>query len=169
MEYYYLGRTRKYRVRTRVVSATNKNIEDMIEDSLFRKDLYFRLDVLPIVLPPLRERLEDLPLEALLGPDATRFVAGAWLRLEPTPAGPGALVADDASLAGRLRRGLDVLGGDGLPVPGQHGEGDAWSPGWFRIALRGGGEASLVLDAQGDELRQALNIVAARTFDAVGP
>jgi len=55
-------------------------------------------------------RLEDLPLETLLGADATRFVAGAWLRLEPTPAGPGALVADDASLAGRLRRGLDRLG-----------------------------------------------------------
>jgi len=55
-------------------------------------------------------RLEDLPLETLFGADATRFAGGAWLRLEPTPAGPGALVADDTSLAGRLRRGLDRLG-----------------------------------------------------------
>jgi len=55
-------------------------------------------------------RLEDLPLETLFGADATRFAGGAWLRLEPTPAGPGALVADDTSLAGRLRRGLDRFG-----------------------------------------------------------
>jgi len=55
-------------------------------------------------------RLEDLPLNSLSGAGASRFAAGAWLRLEPTPAAPGALVGEDTSLAGRLRRGFDRLG-----------------------------------------------------------
>jgi transcriptional regulator with GAF, ATPase, and Fis domain len=46
----------------RVVSATNRNLEKMIEDGDFREDLYYRLNVFPINLPPLRDRLEDLPV-----------------------------------------------------------------------------------------------------------
>ena len=51
-------------VRTRIVAATNRNLEKAIEDGAFRKDLYYRLKVIPIELPALRERLGDVPLIA---------------------------------------------------------------------------------------------------------
>lgn len=49
-------------VNVRVISATNKNLEDMVETKEFRSDLYFRLNVIPLHMPPLRERSEDIPL-----------------------------------------------------------------------------------------------------------
>ena len=45
----------------RVIAASNENLEEMIEDGSFRKDLYYRLNVFPIEIPPLRERIEDIP------------------------------------------------------------------------------------------------------------
>jgi two-component system response regulator PilR (NtrC family) len=49
-------------VDVRIVSATNKNVQDLIEKNLFREDLYFRLNVLSVKIPPLRERRDDIPL-----------------------------------------------------------------------------------------------------------
>ena len=46
----------------RVIAATNRNIEDMIIKNQFRRDLFYRINVIPIVVPPLRERLDDIPL-----------------------------------------------------------------------------------------------------------
>jgi two-component system nitrogen regulation response regulator NtrX len=57
-----LGSSRTIKVDVRVVAATNKDLEGGIERGEFREDLYFRLNVIPIVVPPLRERREDIPL-----------------------------------------------------------------------------------------------------------
>jgi two-component system nitrogen regulation response regulator NtrX len=57
-----LGSARTIKVDVRVIAATNKNLEEEIEKGHFREDLYFRLAVIPIYVPPLRERAEDIPL-----------------------------------------------------------------------------------------------------------
>jgi two-component system, NtrC family, nitrogen regulation response regulator NtrX len=56
-----LGSARTIKVDVRVIAATNKNLEEAIENGGFREDLYFRLNVIPIVVPPLRDRREDIP------------------------------------------------------------------------------------------------------------
>ena len=61
-EFERLGGTRTIRVDVRVVAATNRNLAPMVEEGLFRRDLYYRLNVFPIMIPPLRERSEDIPL-----------------------------------------------------------------------------------------------------------
>src|SRR5512140_670232 len=57
-----LGSARTVKVDVRVIAATNKNLEEEIEKGQFREDLYFRLAVIPIYVPPLRERPEDIAL-----------------------------------------------------------------------------------------------------------
>src|SRR5450432_3668247 len=59
-----VGGNETIKVDVRVVSATNRNLEKMIEDGEFREDLYYRLNVFTINLPPLRDRLDDLPVLA---------------------------------------------------------------------------------------------------------
>ncbi|HTS71563.1 MAG TPA: sigma 54-interacting transcriptional regulator [Terriglobia bacterium] len=61
-EFERLGSTRTLRVDVRVVAATNRDLPQMVEERLFRSDLYYRLNVFPIVVPPLRDRAEDIPL-----------------------------------------------------------------------------------------------------------
>ena len=56
-----LGGTEEIPVDARIVAATNKNLEERIRDGLFREDLYYRIAVIPIHLPPLRDRREDIP------------------------------------------------------------------------------------------------------------
>jgi two-component system response regulator AtoC len=57
-----VGGVQDLRVNTRIISATNCDLEKAIEDKTFRSDLYYRLKVIPLELPPLRERKEDVPL-----------------------------------------------------------------------------------------------------------
>src|SRR5947199_4922562 len=59
-EFERVGESRTIRVDTRVVAATNQLLEDEIESGRFREDLYYRLNVFPVHLPPLRERREDI-------------------------------------------------------------------------------------------------------------
>ena len=59
-----VGDSQSIPVDVRVISATNKNLSSLVETGAFRKDLYFRINVIPIQMPPLRERIEDIPLLA---------------------------------------------------------------------------------------------------------
>jgi DNA-binding NtrC family response regulator/TolB-like protein len=61
-EFERLGGTKTIRTDVRVISATNRELAQMVEKRQFRIDLYYRIDVFPILLPPLRERREDIPL-----------------------------------------------------------------------------------------------------------
>ena len=61
-EFERIGGTETIQTDIRIISATNKNLTQEIEQENFRQDLYFRLNVMPIHLPPLRDRLEDIPL-----------------------------------------------------------------------------------------------------------
>jgi len=59
-----LGSTQPVQVDVRVIASTNKNLEEEIERGNFREDLFYRLNVIPFEVPPLRERIEDIPLLA---------------------------------------------------------------------------------------------------------
>ncbi|MBW2367894.1 MAG: sigma 54-interacting transcriptional regulator [Deltaproteobacteria bacterium] len=59
-----IGGTKEINVFTRILTATSRNLEQMVKDGQFRTDLYYRINVLPIHIPPLRERVEDIPILA---------------------------------------------------------------------------------------------------------
>ena len=61
-EFERLGSSHTQKVNVRIIAATNRNLETAIEDGTFREDLYYRLNVFPVELPPLRARIEDIPL-----------------------------------------------------------------------------------------------------------
>jgi two-component system, NtrC family, response regulator HydG len=61
-EFEPLGSNRTLKVDVRIVTATNRDLDKMVRDGRFRDDLFYRLNVVPVVMPPLRERLEDLPV-----------------------------------------------------------------------------------------------------------
>ena len=61
-EFERLGSTRTQKVDIRLVAATHRDLQKMVKDGQFRSDLYYRLNVVPIRIPPLRERTEDIPL-----------------------------------------------------------------------------------------------------------
>jgi two-component system response regulator AtoC len=63
-EFERVGGNRTIKVDVRVLAATNKNLQQMVQEDKFREDLFYRLNVVPIPLPPLRERREDIPLLA---------------------------------------------------------------------------------------------------------
>jgi Nif-specific regulatory protein len=80
-EFERVGESRTIRVDVRVIAATNASLEELVEEGQFREDLYFRLNVVPISLPPLRERREDIePL--------ARFFLRRYTEQNKLPAAP---------------------------------------------------------------------------------
>jgi len=61
-EFERLGNTKTFKIDVRIIAATNRNLKQAIETGKFREDLYYRLNVFPIKIPPLRERKDDIPL-----------------------------------------------------------------------------------------------------------
>ena len=61
-EFERLGSSRTLRTDARLIAATNRDLEAMVSEQKFRSDLFFRLNVFPVHVPPLRERQEDIPL-----------------------------------------------------------------------------------------------------------
>lgn len=82
-EFERLGSTRTIRVHVRIVAATNRDLSQMVEEQKFRSDLYYRLKVFPITVPPLRERPEDIPL--LVRHFAQKFASRMKKRVETIP------------------------------------------------------------------------------------
>jgi formate hydrogenlyase transcriptional activator len=83
-EFERLGSTRTKKVNVRMVAATNRDLEQMIAEREFRSDLYYRLNVFPIRIPPLRERREDIPL--LVSYFVQKYARQMQKRIETIPA-----------------------------------------------------------------------------------
>src|SRR5712671_460611 len=83
-EFERLGSTRTKKVDARLVAATNRDLDEMIEGRQFRSDLYYRLNVFPIRVPPLRERPEDIPL--LVQYFTQKYASRMQKRIETIPA-----------------------------------------------------------------------------------
>jgi formate hydrogenlyase transcriptional activator len=83
-EFERLGSTRTKKVDVRLVAATNRDLDRMIEERQFRSDLYYRLNVFPIRVPPLRERPEDIPL--LVRYFSQKYARSMQKRIESIPA-----------------------------------------------------------------------------------
>jgi formate hydrogenlyase transcriptional activator len=83
-EFERLGNTRTIKVDVRLIAATNRDLDGMVEQRQFRSDLYYRLNVFPIRVPPLRERPEDIPL--LVRYFSQKYARRMQKRIESIPA-----------------------------------------------------------------------------------
>lgn len=82
-EFERLGGTRTMRVNVRVIAATNRDLAQLVDEQRFRSDLYYRLKVFPILVPPLRERPEDIPM--LIRHFVQKFAGRMKKRIETIP------------------------------------------------------------------------------------
>ncbi len=140
-----IGAERAVRVDVRVISATNRRLEDEVAGGAFREDLFFRLNVFPIHLPPLRERLEDLP--ALVGHLAERVRPRHAAQFTPAAlqALAGYLWPGNVRELANLVERLSILSGPTVEA------------GAVRQVLRGGPAPAVLPSAGGRPLSEALD------------
>lgn len=118
-----VGGNRTIKVDVRVIATTNRNLEQSVERKEFRQDLFFRLNVVPILVPPLRERIEDVPFLALQF--MKRFARKHGVRVTGISAACQAALQAH-SWPGNVRELQNVieraviLGGDGEDLPAEH-------------------------------------------------
>jgi formate hydrogenlyase transcriptional activator len=129
-EFERLGSTHTKKVDVRLVAATNRDLEKMIESREFRSDLYYRLNVFPIRIPPLRERPEDIPL--LVRYFAQKYGRRMEKQIESIPAGAMKKLAvwhwpgNIRELENFVERSVILTHGSALQVPvGELGNGKA--------------------------------------------
>ncbi len=122
-EFEHLGSTRTRKADVRVIAATNADLAKSIRDGTFRQDLFYRLNVFPILIPPLRERRDDIPL--LIGHYLARYSSLHARRLPGlTPRALAALLDHDwpgnvRELENVLERGV-ILADEGQPLDRSH-------------------------------------------------
>jgi DNA-binding NtrC family response regulator len=114
-EFLPLGDTQVRKVDTRLVFATNRDLAKMVGEGTFREDLYYRLHVFPILLPPLRERREDIPLLAY---HFIRKLAGRAGRPVPTLSEATLLTLENYDWPGNVRQLEHVLEGALITLDG---------------------------------------------------
>lgn len=120
-EFERLGSTRTKKVDVRLIAATNRDLGKMIADREFRSDLYYRLNVFPIRIPPLRERREDIPLLARYF--AQKFAQQMQKRIETIPTAHMKALCDwdwpgnVRELANFIERAVILTRGSTLHVP----------------------------------------------------
>src|SRR5437016_6342094 len=127
-----LGSTRTKRVDVRIVAATNRNLEEMVAAGTFRNDLYYRVNVFPITLPPLRERPEDIP--PLVRYFVQTFARRMNKRIETIPADAMMALSSYAwpgnvrELENAIERAIILTNGPTLRVPMSEFRGRAVAP-----------------------------------------
>jgi len=116
-----VGSERARAVDVRIVSATNRNVEQMVADGQFREDLYYRLNVLRIAMPPLRDRVKDLPqiIRFFLDRESRRLGLDDSFRLDPLA--EEVLLAHDwpgnlRELQNTIARALVMTDGDSVTI-----------------------------------------------------
>jgi len=110
-----VGSNKVIKADVRIIAATHQNLEKLVEEGRFRADLYYRLNVFPIDLPPLRQRLEDLPL--LIEESQKRFRSTRNSNLKFSPAAMKVLCGYD--WPGNIRELANVVERLAILYPGQ--------------------------------------------------
>jgi formate hydrogenlyase transcriptional activator len=120
-EFERLGSSRTLRVSVRVVAATNSDLAELVAEKKFRSDLYYRLNVFPITVPPLRERPEDIPM--LVHFFAQKFAQQMKRRIESVPKETMAALTsyhwpgNIRELQNLVERGVILSRGSSLEIP----------------------------------------------------
>jgi transcriptional regulator with GAF, ATPase, and Fis domain len=158
-----VGATRAVKVDVRVVAATNRELGAMVEQGRFREDLYYRLAVFPIALPPLRDRVADIPLLVEHALSALRSRRGGAERLACSPFAMRLLRAYD--WPGNVRQLFAVL--ERAAVEADYGRIEAQHlPPELRAAAKGGEQRYRVNGSDSDE-RDAIAAALAQTGGAL--
>ena len=160
-----VGGTKEIQVDVRIISATNQNLEQMAQQKRFREDLYYRLNVIPVYVPPLRERADDVPLlvRHFVASHAARFGRGV---LEVSPEADAALRQYDwpgnvRELENALERAVALCSGtrielEDLPQNVQHFVATPKAPSAAELPEGGVDLEGLVAEMEIDLIKQAL-------------